>query len=132
MGIRTLPFFTALHRRGKKKDHIKQLKDPTGVFVEGTDLLNPIIENYFTNMFATDNPSMDLNFLEKVIPRVTVDMNTKLMAPFLVDDVKKAVFSIGDLKAPGPDGLHAIFYKSFGTSLGRTLHDLFFRQLMTK
>jgi hypothetical protein len=131
-GDKNTAFFHSFASARKKKNHIKQLKDPTGAFVEGTDLLNPIIENYFTNLFATDSPAMDPNFLEKVIPRVTVDMNTKLMAPFLVDDVKKAVFSIGDLKAPGPDGLHAIFYKSFGTSLGRTLHDLFFRQLMTK
>jgi hypothetical protein len=40
-------------------------------------------------------------------------MNEKLLAPFTVEDVKKAVFSIGDFKAPGPDGIHAIFYKKF-------------------
>jgi hypothetical protein len=40
-------------------------------------------------------------------------MNTKLLAPFTADDVKKAVFSIGDFKAPGPYGIHAIFYKKF-------------------
>jgi hypothetical protein len=38
-------------------------------------------------------------------------MNGKLLEPFDADDVKKAAFSIGDLKAPGPDGLHAVFYK---------------------
>jgi hypothetical protein len=27
--------------------------------------------------------------------------------------VKKALFQIADLKAPGPDGLHAVFYKSY-------------------
>jgi hypothetical protein len=40
-------------------------------------------------------------------------MNNMLTAPFSAKDVKKAVFSIGDLKAPGMDGLHAIFYKKF-------------------
>jgi hypothetical protein len=38
-------------------------------------------------------------------------MNEKLLAPFSPEDVKNAAFSIGDLKAPGPDVLHAIFYK---------------------
>ena len=28
------------------------------------------------------------------------------------EEVKRAQFSIGDLKAPGPDGLHANFYKN--------------------
>lgn len=35
--------------------------------------------------------------------------------------MKKALFSIGDLKAPGPDGLHAIFYKRFRSMLGDDL-----------
>jgi hypothetical protein len=80
-GDKNTAFFHSSASARKKKNHIKQLKDPTGAFVEGMDLLNPIIENYFTNLFATDSPAMDPNFLEKVIPRVTKDMNTKLMAP---------------------------------------------------
>jgi hypothetical protein len=49
---------------------------------------------------------------------VTEEMNESLIAPFTVEDVKKAVFQIGDLKAPGPDGLHAIFYKKFWNLVG--------------
>jgi hypothetical protein len=51
--------------------------------------------------------------LEKVQPRVSHDMNEKLTAPFSAEDVRKAAFSIGDYKAPGHDGLHAVFYKKF-------------------
>jgi hypothetical protein len=40
-------------------------------------------------------------------------MNNDLLAPFSEAEVKKALFQIVDFKAPGPDGLHAIFYKRF-------------------
>lgn len=52
-------------------------------------------------------------------------MNDMLLAPFTApftaEDVKKAIDNIGDLKGPGPDGLHAIFHKKkFGTYLERS------------
>jgi hypothetical protein len=53
--------------------------------------------------------------------KVTPEMNQGLLAPFLYDEVKHALFSIGDLKAPGPDELHAIFYKRFWHLLGDDL-----------
>jgi hypothetical protein len=40
-------------------------------------------------------------------------MNEKLLAHFSPEDVKKAAFSIDNWKEPGPDGLHAVFYKNF-------------------
>jgi hypothetical protein len=37
--------------------------------------------------------------------------------------INKALFSIGDLKAPSPDGLHAIFFKHFWNMLQEELTD---------
>ena len=47
--------------------------------------------------------------LNVVTSKVTPEMNQGLLAPFSYEEVKHALFSIGDLKAPGSDGLHAIF-----------------------
>jgi hypothetical protein len=75
--------------------------------------LKPLVFNYFSNLFTAEVQHTDPAFLEKIRPKVTQSMNEKLMAPFSAVDVKKAAFSIGDYKAPGPDGLHAVFYKNF-------------------
>jgi hypothetical protein len=61
--------------------------------------------------------------LSDVGRRVTPEMNDELMAAFTREEVRNALFSIGDLKAPGPDGLHAIFYKRFWNMLGGDLED---------
>jgi hypothetical protein len=76
-------------------------------------MLKPFILDYFSNLFSSEVNMTDPAVLQKVMPKVTAQMNERLMAPFSVDDVRKAVFSIGDYKAPGSDGLHAIFYKKF-------------------
>lgn len=44
---------------------------------------------------------------------MTSDMNDNLMKEFTIEEVKEALNSIGDLKAPGPYGMPSIFYKSF-------------------
>jgi hypothetical protein len=46
-----------------------------------------------------------------------------LCAPYTREEVKKAMFNIMDLKASGPDGLHAIFYKRYWSLLGDELID---------
>jgi hypothetical protein len=40
-------------------------------------------------------------------------MNEGLLDTFTHDEVRRALFKIGDLKAPGPDGMHAVFCKRF-------------------
>jgi hypothetical protein len=48
-------------------------------------------------------------------------MNENLLSSFTSKEVKKAAFSIGDLKALGLDGLHAIFYKRFWSICGEDI-----------
>jgi hypothetical protein len=66
---------------------------------------------------------VDQDVLRDVNRRVTTDMNHLLLAPFSREEVKKALISIGDLKALGPDRLHAIFFKRFWNMLGEELTD---------
>ena len=54
------------------------------------------------------------DILQKVQRKVTDQMDVFLLASLTNEDVKKAVDSIGDLKVPGPDGLHALFFKKYG------------------
>jgi hypothetical protein len=67
----------------------------------------------FLNFFISKVQRTDPKFLEKIMPRVTPLMNEKLTAPFSADEVRRAAFSIGDFKAPGPDGIHVVFYEKF-------------------
>lgn len=45
-------------------------------------------------------------------------MNESLMKPFTVDEIKQGLDAIGDLKAPGADGMPSLFYKKFWDIVG--------------
>lgn len=66
---------------------------------------------YFEGLFAMEVEEPNMEVRNKVIPKVSNAMNDSLMKPYSVDEVKKTLFSIWDMKAPGSDVLHAIFFK---------------------
>ena len=68
---------------------------------------------YFCNLFTPMAGSNASHVLENIHPRVTPQMNEVLAAEFKREEVKLALDSIGDLKAPGADGMPAVFYKRF-------------------
>jgi hypothetical protein len=117
-GDRNTSFFHNYASVRKKKNFIKKLKGDGDQWVEGTESLKPLIFQYFSNLFSFEVNVVDPEVLEKIQPRVSQAMNEKLLAPFSPEEVKKGAFSIGDFKAPGPDGLHAVFYKRFWNICG--------------
>lgn len=50
-------------------------------------------------------------------------MNDFFLAPFGEEEVSVALNSIGDLKAPEPDGMPSIFYKRFWDIVGNKVCD---------
>jgi len=77
------------------------------------ETMGAMVKEYFSTLFTREVLEIDDGILTDVERRVTPDMNQLLLAPFTREEVKKALFSISDLKALGLDGLHAIFFKHF-------------------
>jgi hypothetical protein len=126
-GDRNTIFFHNFATARWKKNFIRKLKNNNGDWVEGTDMLKHVILEYFTNLFMSEVDNLDPAMMDKVQPRDSQVMNERLLSPFTPENVKKAAFSIGDFKAPGPDGLHAVFYKkSSRTSVARKLQRRFY------
>jgi len=71
------------------------------------------VKEYFDNLFTREVLEIEDGILTDVDRKVSAEMNQLLLATFTREEVKKALFRIGDLKAPGPDGLHVVFFKRF-------------------
>lgn len=67
--------------------------------------------DYFQEMFAAD-PTLNPESVSRLFQaKVTAEMNDLFCADFKDEEIAQALFQIGPLKAPGPDGFPARFYQ---------------------
>ena len=79
--------------------------------VEGEEDLQALVTNCFSGLFTPMEGTNLAHVLPHLQPRVTDQMNEFLIKQFTREEVHQSLESIGDLKAPGADGMSAIFYK---------------------
>jgi hypothetical protein len=100
-GDRNTNFFHAAATERKKQNHVKCLKRENGVVVEAEEAMKDVATNYFSELFTSTAGTRVEELLEHVDPRVTPVMNEMLCKEYTAQEVKEALDSIGDLKAPG-------------------------------
>lgn len=109
-GDRNTKYF---HRKAiwrAKKNRIKKLKREDGSWCSEQASMQEMALDYFSSLFLEDvnvDPRDVVNLFDPVI---TDDMNLSLCKPYTPEEISNALFQIGPLKAPGPDGLPARFF----------------------
>lgn len=69
-----------------------------------------MILEYYADIYKPTDPNINRECVQIITPKVTQYMNEMLMAQVMDEEIKGAVFDLGALKAPGPDGLSGLFY----------------------
>ena len=90
-GDRNTSFFHNAATTRKKRNNIRRLLDDTSVWQQGNDVKEHIM-GYFSHLFTSEVLYPNQEALSLVRSRVTTEMNNALLAPYTVDDVRKALF----------------------------------------
>ena len=90
---------------------IDRLFSKDGSIVEQERDILSLVSNYYNNLFTSNAGNRFDELLQNVHMKVSQLMNEMLLKPFLEEEVKAGLDAIGDLKAPGADGMTSLFYK---------------------
>ena len=69
--------------------------------------------DYFEGLFSSTTPTEFDSFLEEIVPSISPQMNQILLRIATEDEVRQALFMMHPEKAPGPDGMTALFFSAF-------------------
>jgi hypothetical protein len=94
-----------------RKNKIKKLKDGDGHWQEDQKVLMRMASDYFHNLFQADPEVESEALLNLTETRVSQEMNEQLCKEFTEKEISDALFQMGPLKAPGPDGFPTRFYQ---------------------
>ena len=125
LGDKKTAFFhkSVLHRQSRNM--INSLIDEERTLIIDQNTIGGKAAEYFENLLTAHLPSVNLDQnLDNIYPNRISEESARLVDRKITrDDIKEALFSIPDSKAPGPDGFTAWFFKHAWSTIGRDFTD---------
>lgn len=110
-GDRNTKFFHGRAVWRSRKNKIEKLKAADGNVYSNQETMGTMATNYFKELFTKDPNLVPANVANLFAPQVSSATNEALCADFSEEEISTALFQIGPIKAPGPDGFPARFFQ---------------------
>ncbi|CAM9000895.1 unnamed protein product [Rhodiola kirilowii] len=121
-GDRNTKFLHACANQRRKKNWIKELRDNRGNRFSDKNKLTSMATDYFNEIFRPSYTDDVVDWSRQLVclqPVISEEMNRGLLEDISEEEVRRAVFNMSPLKAPGVDGFPALFYqKNWGNIRG--------------
>ncbi|XP_062080600.1 uncharacterized protein LOC133785369 [Humulus lupulus] len=120
-GDRNSKYFRYKASARRKKNTILGLRDAMGVWKDEEIIVEKVICDYFSNLFSSSEVSFEemagvISGMEK---KISDSMNSFLETDFTEEEVITAIKNMNPTKAPGTDGLPALFYQKFWNEVNK-------------
>ncbi|KAJ9561536.1 hypothetical protein OSB04_006696 [Centaurea solstitialis] len=129
-------FFHQVVKEKRHVNHIHSVINLAGVYVYNQEVPDAFVDHLRSYLGESDlslDPCMDHYLFPNKLS--IVDAN-HMIRPFSDDEIRKAMFSIGNDKAPGSDGYSSKFFKKawevVGPDIMVAIHNFFYRGRLAK
>lgn len=114
MGDRNTTFYHAKIKQKRARNQELSICNQDGERVTDVKDMQEIFLNFYPGMLGKSPENLSIPKLSYMQngPILSAEHQRILSAPILPNEIKDALFSIGDEKAPGPDGFSADFFKA--------------------
>ncbi|XP_050242124.1 uncharacterized protein LOC126691087 [Quercus robur] len=102
----------------RRRNCIQEIKLEDGSWInDGEDIQKYFIKN-FKALYQTGSPNIPKNLENLIEPCISNFENEELCKVPMRDEIRKVIFEMKSLKASGPDGFPALFYKHYWETVG--------------
>ena len=122
-GDRNSKYFHCRASDRNKRNFISGLEDDRGLWVDDEERIGELLNDFYSSLFSSSNPTEFDAALVGVEPRVTREMNDSLTRPFVATEVETALAQMKANTSPGPDGFPPLFYKQYWPKIGAEVSD---------
>ncbi|KAB1203090.1 hypothetical protein CJ030_MR8G005522 [Morella rubra] len=102
----------------RRRNSVDFLKTEDGIWISSREEVSNYISNFFRQLYLSIQPDVPHDLEGLVSPVLTPSENVALCAIPSAEVIHSTLLSLGSYKAPGPDGMTAIFYKIFWHIVG--------------
>ena len=115
-------FFHGIIPKKIKNNRIYGL-NVNGVWKAEAEIMKEEVYNFFKSKFSDDNPIRPIH-RSNLFKKLTREHSEWIEVPFSVEEIKEAVWSYGNNKAPGTEGFTFVFIRRFWDKIGRDICDV--------
>nr|CAD1829964.1 unnamed protein product [Ananas comosus var. bracteatus] len=105
----------------RRRNRITSLVLDNGIRISDEPNLMMAFSIFYTNLWDYNFNGFSADMDIEGFPTISSDVHDMLVAPFTIDEVKAALWSMPTGKAPGPDGYPVEFYRRYWENVAPTI-----------